>query len=117
MELVNLTPHPINLYGQNSVEEGPQTVIPTSGIVARISTIELGVRYGGSNMPLVAYQYVEYGRLEGIPPTISPLERQYIVSLVCALAARGRNDILAPYDEVRNESGTVIGCRYLQKVC
>jgi hypothetical protein len=25
--------------------------------------------------------------------------------------------LLAPYVEVRNEEGTMIGCRYLQKVC
>lgn len=33
------------------------------------------------------------------------------------LAVRGRDDLLAPYVEVRNEPGTMIGCRYLQKVC
>ena len=34
-----------------------------------------------------------------------------------ALAARGRDDLLAPYVEVRNAEGTMIGCRYLQRVC
>jgi hypothetical protein len=41
----------------------------------------------------------------------------YVVSLVVALSVRGRDDLLAPYLEVRNEEGTMIGCRYLQRVC
>ena len=38
MTLVNLTPHPIAIYGNRTVEEGPQEVIPPSGTVARLAT-------------------------------------------------------------------------------
>lgn len=111
MTLVNLTPHPINLYGANSVEDGPREVIPPSGAVARVATIELGSQVGDGG----SYELVEYGHLDGVPAPQPGI--QYVVSLVAALAARGRDDLLAPYVEVRNDSGTMIGCRYLQRVC
>ena len=103
---VNLTPHPINIYGSNSVEDGPVEVIPPSGTVTRLATIELGTNNG--------YEMVEYGHAHDLPPK---QDGTYcIVSLVVALAVH-RDDLLAPYVEVRNEAGTMIGCRYLQKVC
>ena len=111
MTLINLTPHPVNLYGNNPVGDGPKEVIPPSGTVVRVATIELGTQLGKS----CSYELVEYGHLDGLP---APQDgTTYIVSLVAALAARGRDDLLAPYVEVRNESGTMIGCRYLQRVC
>lgn len=111
MKIENYTPHPVNVYGHASVEGGPIFSYPPSGRVARVETIELGTQQG----PDVWYELVEYGHLEGLP--IREAGTLYIVSLVAALAAKGRDDLLAPYIEVRNGSGTVIGCRYLQKVC
>jgi hypothetical protein len=114
MKIVNYTPHDINVYGssQTPLEDGPIFTYPKSGKVARPATIELGTMQG----PDVWYELVEYGRLDGLPPRDEP-GTLYIVSLVCALAARERDDLLAPYIEVRNDKGTIIGCRYLQKVC
>jgi hypothetical protein len=106
--LVNLTPHPVNIYGNQSVEGGPREVIPPSGTVARLATIELGTQMGTP-----AYELVEYGHAHDLPPREDGT--WYIVSLVVALAVH-RDDLLAPYVEVRNEQGTMIGCRYLQKV-
>lgn len=111
MSLVNLTPHPVNLYGNRDVAEGPKEVIPPSGTVVRVATIELGTQLGAAG----SYELVQYGHLDGLPPRKEGTV--YIVSLVAALAARGRDDLLAPYVEVRNESGTMIGCRFLQRVC
>ena len=118
MPLINLTPHPINLYGNREIAEGPKEVIPPSGTVARLKTVErpANSQYGSlpDGMTEAECKLVEYGRLDGMP---APQEgTQYIVSLLCALAA-DREDVLAPYVEVRNESGTMIGCRYLQRVC
>lgn len=110
MTYVNLTPHPIAIYGNNSVEDGPRETIPPSGTVARLATIELGT----SNSGTAVYELVEYGKAHGLPPKQDGTD--YIVSLVVALAVH-RDDLLAPYVEVRNEQGTMIGCRYLQKVC
>lgn len=104
--LVNLTPHPVAIYGNRAVEDGPVEVIPPSGTVTRLATIELGTNNG--------YELVQYGHAHDLPQPQPGTE--YIVSLVVALAVH-RDDLLAPYVEVRNEQGTMIGCRYLQKVC
>lgn len=110
-QFVNLTPHDINIYSGNTIEMGPQHIIPPSGNVARISYIE----QGGGWIHNVPFHYVEYGRFENPPPAEDGT--YYIVSLVAALAIRGRDDILAPFEEVRNDKGTIVGCRSLQKVC
>jgi len=110
MPLVNLTPHPIAIYGNNSIEDGPREVIPPSGTVARLATIELG----GTPGDVYPYELVEYGHAHDLPPKQDGTV--YVVSLVVALAVH-RDDLLAPYVEVRNGQGTMIGCRYLQKVC
>ena len=116
MKLVNLTPHPIAIYasGDDWTAE-PVAVIAPSGTVARIVDIDLGWGegpYDGGSFPIT---HREYGRLEGVPPREEGT--QYIVSLVAALAAQGRDDLLAPFGEVRNDSGTMVGCRALQRVC
>ena len=111
MSLINLTPHPIAIYGNRPLEEGPAEVIPPSGRVARVATIDLGTQLGIA----CSYELVEYGRIHDLPQPQSGI--QYVVSLVVALAARGRDDLLAPYVEVRNAEGTMVGCRYLQRVC
>lgn len=112
MALVNLTPHPIAIYGNRPVEDGPGEVIPPSGKVARVATIELGTNL--SNQSGRSYELVEYGHVHDLPPKDPCTD--YIVSLVVALACH-RGDLLAPFVEVRNEQGTMIGCRYLQRIC
>jgi hypothetical protein len=111
--LVNLTPHPIAIYGNRPVEDGPEEVIPPSGTVARIATIELGTNSSPNSRQ--SYELVEYGHAHDLPRPVAGTD--YVVSLVVALAVRGRSDLLAPYLEVRNEAGTMIGCRFLQRVC
>lgn len=112
MPLVNLTPHPVKIYGNRSLEEGPKEVIPPSGTVARLATIDLGTNLSPNGT--CSYELVEYGHAHDLPAKQQGTD--YIVSLVVALAVH-RDDLLAPYVEVRNEEGTMVGCRYLQKVC
>jgi hypothetical protein len=111
--LVNLTPHPIAIYGNRTVEDGPDEVIPPSGTVVRVATIDLGTNFSAHSRQ--SYELVEYGHAHDLPRP-QP-DTDYVVSLVVALAMRGRDDLLAPYLEVRNEQGTMIGCRFLQRVC
>ncbi|MBQ1165347.1 hypothetical protein KBZ21_45985, partial [Streptomyces sp. A73] len=70
------------------------------------ATIELGTQMDGTEL-------VEFGHRAELPPKRDGV--RYIVSLVVALGLgpRGRDDLLVPYREVRNSSGTVIGCRSL----
>ncbi len=113
MTLINLTPHPVAIYGpERTIEDGPRDVIPPSGRIARLATIELGTQ--SSSNSGYPYELVEYGQSYNLPPKMEGTD--YIVSLVVALAVR-RDDLLAPYFEVRNDEGTMVGCRFLQKVC
>ncbi len=111
--MVNLTPHPIAIYGQRTPGQGPAEIIEPSGTVARIATIELGTNL--SQHSGRSYELVEYGHAHDLPQPGAGID--YIVSLVVALACNGRGDLLAPYLEVRDESGTMVGCRFLQRVC
>jgi hypothetical protein len=112
MTLVNLTPHPIAIYGNRLAEDGPDEIIAPSGTVARIATIDLGTSLSAHSGR--QYELVQYGHAHDLPQPQPGTD--YIVSLVVALACH-RDDLLAPYVEVRNAEGTMIGCRYLQKVC
>lgn len=108
--ILNLTPHPIRLYaaerkdGIDDLEPHLRDVIEPEPTPARLATIELG---GG-----FTFEMVEFGHAQNLRPKRDGY--QYIVSLVVALAlADWRSDLLVPYREVRNSTGTVIGCRSL----
>lgn len=112
--ILNLTPHPIRLYageredGSDDLENGLILVIEPEDTPARLSMIELGTEFR-EGLPV---ERVDYGRAYGVP---LPQEGvSCVVSLPVALAlASRRSDLLVPYREVRNASGTVIGCRQL----
>lgn len=110
--IVNLTPHPVAVYGSNTVEDGPRETIAPSGVVARVATIDLGT--GLSENSGRTFEWVQYGHVHDLPRPADGTD--YLVSLIVALASH-RADLLAPYVEVRDEQGTMIGCRYLQRVC
>jgi hypothetical protein len=108
--ILNLTPHPIRLYwaeredGSDDLDAHLMEVFQPEGKPARLATIELGAS-GGVEM-------VEFGHAHDLPPKRDGV--QYIVSLVVAISlADRRSDLLVPYREVRNSTGTVIGCRSL----
>jgi len=108
--ILNLTPHPIRLYssdrpdGIDDLEPGLREVIPPEETPARLATFEVS----SGMWPVL----VEFGHAQNLPPKRDGV--QHIVSLVVALAlADRRSDLLVPYREVRNSTGTVIGCRQL----
>lgn len=112
--ILNLTPHPIRLYnddrpdGLDDLEPGLRLVIEAEATAARLGMIPLITEYRDG----IPVELVEYGHAEGIPRPRDGVS--YVVSLPVALAlAPRRNDLLVPYREVRNASGTVIGCRQL----
>lgn len=108
--ILNLTPHPIRLYsneredGIDDLEPHLREVIPPESTPARLATFEVS----SGMWPVL----VEFGHAMNLPSKRDGV--QYVVSLVVALAlADRRSDLLVPYREVRNASGTVIGCRSL----
>ncbi|MFJ6729351.1 hypothetical protein ACIQPQ_31065 [Streptomyces sp. NPDC091281] len=108
--ILNLTPHPIRLYaaeredGSDDLTPHLREVIEPEDTPARLTTTEVS----SGMWPVL----VEFGHAQHLPPKRDGY--QYIVSLVVALAlADRRSDLLVPYREVRNSTGTVIGCRSL----
>lgn len=116
--LINLTPHPIVIYPYVPASEYEDLewinknckIIPTSEqfIPARLSMVYIGEFHVDDFL----IERVEYGQLETYYP--NKPDTYYIVSLIVALAVT-RKDFLVPYREVRNSTGTVIGCRSLAR--
>lgn len=125
MSLINLTPHPIRVYGPDvpdridPADHEPIRVInPDPDLPpARIGTIELGTQTEGLGIPV---EYVEYTAHGGLVHSLPPKRDGvwYVVSLVVAMQQTyiyGRPDLLVPYLEVRNLEGTMIGCKMLAR--
>ncbi|MEE4419505.1 hypothetical protein [Streptomyces bugieae] len=112
-----MTPHPIRLYaedrldGVDDLEPGLRLVIEPEDTPARLTMVSVGIlrtrlRDG------VPVETIEYGHAYGLPDPHDGIS--FVVSLPVALALiPHRSDLLVPYREVRNASGTVIGCRSL----
>lgn len=118
-ELINLTPHPIRVFEADT----EVMVIPPSEDhpEARLGEIDLGTKHMGLGVPVEYVEYAPHGGLvEPLPPQVDGV--WFIVPLVVALALAynregyvGRGDLLVPYDLVRNDEGTVIGCQALAR--
>jgi len=122
IEIINLTPHQINLYSINDCEEvtqgnfktlvlkegaEPKFVYPSAG-VARASAVKAEVRNLTIGDLLVPVNVTSYGEPEGLP---EPVEgRYYIVSVVTAQAAKDRKDLLIVDSTVRDGEGRICGC-------
>ncbi len=105
--LINLTPHPLVLYDGNEIV----LTVPPTGDVARVPeavALEPSVGVLDATVPTVAVTY-DTDRLAP-PPRISGTH--YIVSRTYAEAVQ-RDDLRFPYDEVRDTTGRIIGCRSL----
>ena len=106
MEIINLTPHDVNIVADNIV-----TTIPKSGVVARCAqqTEIIGeLHYSDSIIPITQTSYGEILDLPNPKP-----ETYYIVSRLVMSAASGRSDLLVPNGLVRDDSGNIIGCESL----
>ncbi|MGW2520429.1 hypothetical protein ACWC09_26140 [Streptomyces sp. NPDC001617] len=115
--ILNLTPDPIRIYaddrpdGIDDLEPGLRLVIEPEDTPARLSMVPAG-RPHAELRDGVPVETIEYGHAYGLPDMHDGIS--YVVSLPVALALTPhRCDLLVPYREVRNASGTVIGCRQL----
>ncbi len=110
MNLVNATPHPVTLVG----EDGATVTLPPSGIAPRVGSTKTHagtVEVAGVS---VAIEAETPTALDGLP---EPESGTYlIVSRVVAAAAPGRSDLLVPGVPVRDAAGNVIGCRTLSRL-
>lgn len=97
--LVNLTPHTINVLLENKKIE-----IPSSGIARCSQTSKPVGEVNG--IPLTT---TSFGEVEGLPePTKDTL---FIVSRLIMSACPTRGDLLVPNDMVRDDKGQIIGCK------
>ncbi len=102
--LVNLTPHSINILN----EEGEVVMVPPSGTVARCNetTIAIGEANG---FPLYK---TTYGEVTGLPEG-DGFETLFIVSALPGAAVPYRLAVASPGQLVRGPDGQPIGCRGL----
>jgi hypothetical protein len=101
MAIINLTPHTINLVGDN-----PQN-FPPSGTVARCAVTRQQV----GTVDGVPVNRTVYGDVTGLPAP-QP-DTYYIVSALVAQACPDRADLLITDDAVRDDQGRIVGCRAL----
>lgn len=121
MNLVNLTPHPVRVYRADTpdqvedLDDGVVMVLEPSGTLARLSETILGEETVLTDEgPKIPVSTVSYAEVEGLP---APQQGTvYVVPLMTALAAAERDDLLVPYEQVRNREGAVVGCRRLGRV-
>jgi hypothetical protein len=101
MNLVNLTPHTLNIVsGTGAVS------VPSSG-VARCAQVSAPAGEV-DGVPLVS---VNYGEVQGLPEPSDGVV--FVVSALVRAAVPHRRDVASPGDLVRDASGNVVGCRNL----
>ena len=116
-KLVNLTPHDVNIYREEDLDEyhrvkfgcRPYCVIPpATQPTARIITQERPVdplNVDGMDIPLTAKAM---SHIQNLP---APADGTfYIVSTIVAFYVPHRSDLLVPTGNVRSRNGVIVGC-------
>lgn len=124
VQLINLTPHTINIYygedvGYNCQLIHPNTqpaiVLKPSGIVARVRSSYTQAA------PIKVQGVVVPTKVGSLMPTVDglPAPREgvmYVVSGMLDSFVYGRDDLVAPHSLVRDAEGRVIGCAQLLRL-
>lgn len=108
IRIVNLTPHSLTVFGP---DEHPLGTWPSMG-VARVMECAAplpALETDAGPIPIASVAYAD--RITELPPSTG--DTAYVVSRVTAAAVTGRPDVYFPHDEVRDDQGTIIGCRGL----
>lgn len=105
--IINLTPHAVTFFAQDG--ETVLNTIPSSGIaIAEQKKENIGVING------IPVWKTSYGKVDGLP---SPQENTiYIVPVLTAQAASGRDDLFIVDDLVRDPSGQILGYKALARI-
>lgn len=100
--ITNLTPHAINLY---NYEDELTHIIPPSGDIVSLNTSEQVLFYLGD----IEVNQVTYMSADDLAPYV--VNHYYIVSPLVANAYPDRRDFLMVHKTVRDDDGSIIGCR------
>ncbi len=112
MNIVNLTPHALNIMPSGPT--GPVVTIPPSGQVARceVNRVQIyTVTVDGISVPV---NKTQFGTVSGLPDP-QP-DTIYVVSALVAQAVPNRPDVFMVDDAVRDDQGRIIGARALAYV-
>ena len=101
--IVNLTPHPINLFDS----DGNQVVIQSSGLArCAVTTTAVGKVNG------IKVNESHFGEIQGLPEPKT--DTVYVVSAMVLSALHGtREDVLGLSEYVRDEQGRTVGAKAL----
>ena len=106
MEIINLTPHDVNI-----VLDGRVITIERSGKIARCEQQTQKVNELNYSNTIIPITQTSYGEVVDLP---EPKENvYYIVSRLVMSAVSGRSDLLVPNGLVRDDNGNIIGCESL----
>jgi hypothetical protein len=103
MEIINATPHDITI-----ISDGEKIVIPKSNLIIRLKERRVKVGELEINGKKVNVNRVEY-ETSDIPPEKEGVF--YIVSSLIAGAFPNRKDLLIVDETIRDEKGTIVGCK------
>ena len=123
MEIINLTPHDVNLVKEDNGEIVEVMTFTPCGKIARcsqtiekIGDVEIGVEIDTGFLARVPIPITKntYGEIVDLPEPSR--DYIYIVSALVANAATDRYDLVIPNELVRDENGNIVGCKSLAKV-
>ena len=112
MNIVNLTPHALNLMPGGPT--GPVVTIPPSGQVARCAVDRVQVDTVTVDGVSVPVNCSLFGMVTGLPDP-QP-DTIYVVSTLVAQAVPYRQDVLIVDNAVRDDQGRIIGARALAHI-
>jgi len=100
MNIINLTPHTVNVVNRSIVSTGLARCTSKSKTVGEIDGINIVAS--------------EFGDVTGLPSAVDGT--WLVVSRLVAAACPDRQDLLVPADLVRDDEGRVVGCKALEAV-
>jgi len=101
MKIINKTPHPVVIV------DGPTfPACPKDELIRLASTTVPAESIEG-----IPTSQTVFGEPEGLPPAIPGTF--FIVSQIVRSACPDRDDLLVPAEVVRDDTGTIVGCRSL----
>jgi len=104
MELVNLTPHTLNILRA----DGSEIKLKSEGL-ARVASSSWATGFVDG----ISVYETSFGEVEGLPEERH--DTYLVVSRLVLQAAENRKDLLSPGQLVRNEAGQPIGCQGLSR--